>query len=242
VLITSPACLAHGRSTSISGPSWCPEREASTCSHLVVSGASICAPIEGWWHAAYRHRQGAQDRPGVGVSGARSKGRQLRRPVPPSGPLHSPRWRQPINLGIGAAPQPEHQHADRSRRVAANGNLRRAVERRRRAVRHRHRHGAADQGLGSGPLHPGSGRAACGGNGRVEDGRGSLGPMANAPFPIPAHRTGRADFRHPACMGLSLSRGITPFLSSFFLLKSDEFSFVFLRRLRFGDGRRPIAV
>ena len=34
--------------------------------------------------------------------------------------------------------------------------------------------------------------------GRVEDGRGSLGPMANAPFPIPAHQTGRADFRHPA--------------------------------------------
>ena len=34
-------------------------------------------------------------------------------------------------------------------------------------------------------------------NGRVEDGRGSLGPMANAPFPIPAHQTGRADFRHP---------------------------------------------
>ena len=31
--------------------------------------------------------------------------------------------------------------------------------------------------------------------------------MANAPFPIPAHQTGRADFRHPACMGLSLSRG-----------------------------------
>jgi hypothetical protein len=26
------------------------------------------------------------------------------------------------------------------------------------------------------------------------------------------------------------------------VLKSDEFSFVFLRRLRFGDGRRPIAV
>jgi hypothetical protein len=42
--------------------------------------------------------------------------------------------------------------------------------------------------------------------GRVEDGRGSLGPMANAPFPIPAHRHGHADFRHPACMGLSLSR------------------------------------
>src|SRR5271170_7367398 len=35
-------------------------------------------------------------------------------------------------------------------------------------------------------------------SGRVEDGRGSLGPMANAPFPIPAHQTGRADFRHPA--------------------------------------------
>jgi hypothetical protein len=34
--------------------------------------------------------------------------------------------------------------------------------------------------------------------GRVEDRRGSLGPVANAPFPIPAHRTGRADFRHPA--------------------------------------------
>jgi len=27
-------------------------------------------------------------------------------------------------------------------------------------------------------------------SGRVENGRGSLGPMANAPFPIPAHRTG----------------------------------------------------
>jgi len=36
------------------------------------------------------------------------------------------------------------------------------------------------------------------GLGRVEDGRGSLGPKANAPFPIPAHQTGRADFRHPA--------------------------------------------
>ena len=34
--------------------------------------------------------------------------------------------------------------------------------------------------------------------GKVEDGRGSLGPMANAPFPIPARQTGRADFRHPA--------------------------------------------
>src|SRR5690242_1489345 len=34
--------------------------------------------------------------------------------------------------------------------------------------------------------------------GRVEDGRGSLGPMANAPFPISAHRTGRAELPHPA--------------------------------------------
>src|SRR6266704_3023311 len=34
--------------------------------------------------------------------------------------------------------------------------------------------------------------------GRVEDGRGSLGPLAIARFPIPAHQTGRADFRHPA--------------------------------------------
>src|SRR6202790_1687726 len=41
-------------------------------------------------------------------------------------------------------------------------------------------------------------KGATSGSGRVEDGRGSLGPMANAPFPIPAHQTGRADFRHPA--------------------------------------------
>jgi hypothetical protein len=33
--------------------------------------------------------------------------------------------------------------------------------------------------------------------GRVEDGCGSLGPMADAPFPIPAHRTGHTDFRYP---------------------------------------------
>src|SRR5580700_5862804 len=32
------------------------------------------------------------------------------------------------------------------------------------------------------------------------------GLWLNAPFPIPAHRHGHADFRHPACMGLSLSR------------------------------------
>jgi ABC transporter substrate binding protein len=39
---------------------------------------------------------------------------------------------------------------------------------------------------------------------RVEDGRGSLGPMASAPFPILAHRTGRADRRHPALRLASL--------------------------------------
>jgi hypothetical protein len=35
--------------------------------------------------------------------------------------------------------------------------------------------------------------------GRVEDGRGSLGPMAITPFPIPAHRTGRAELPHQMC-------------------------------------------
>src|SRR5580658_4097128 len=34
--------------------------------------------------------------------------------------------------------------------------------------------------------------------GRVEEWRGCLGPEAIAPFPLPAHRTGRADFPHPA--------------------------------------------
>src|SRR5262249_280876 len=43
-------------------------------------------------------------------------------------------------------------------------------------------------------------------DGRVEDGRGSLGPMANAPFPIPAHRTGRAALPHPA-LRLASPRG-----------------------------------
>src|SRR3954470_4932951 len=33
---------------------------------------------------------------------------------------------------------------------------------------------------------------------RVEDGRGGLGPCDIAPFPVPAHQTGRADFPHPA--------------------------------------------
>ena len=34
-----------------------------------------------------------------------------------------------------------------------------------------------------------------------------LSGSALAPFSHPAHRTGHADFPHPACMGLSLSRG-----------------------------------
>src|ERR1700720_2732486 len=40
--------------------------------------------------------------------------------------------------------------------------------------------------------------------GRVEDGRGRLGPMAIAPFPIPAHRTGLAELPHPALRLASL--------------------------------------
>jgi hypothetical protein len=32
--------------------------------------------------------------------------------------------------------------------------------------------------------------------------------VANAPFPLPAHRTGRADFRHPA-LGQELTRSPT---------------------------------
>ena len=34
--------------------------------------------------------------------------------------------------------------------------------------------------------------------GRVQDGRGGLGHVGMAPFPVPAHQTGRADFPHPA--------------------------------------------
>src|SRR5262245_63281180 len=45
-----------------------------------------------------------------------------------------------------------------------------------------------------------------GSGGRVEDGRGSLGPVASAPFPIPAHRTGDPDFRSPA-LRLASPRG-----------------------------------
>src|SRR5262249_6829311 len=44
------------------------------------------------------------------------------------------------------------------------------------------------------------------GSTRVEDGHGGLGHMANAPFPILAHRTGRADLRHPA-LRLASARG-----------------------------------
>src|SRR5436309_1314563 len=39
---------------------------------------------------------------------------------------------------------------------------------------------------------------ATGCRGRVEERRGDWGPLAIAPFPLPAHRTGRADFPHPA--------------------------------------------
>src|SRR6516162_918382 len=42
--------------------------------------------------------------------------------------------------------------------------------------------------------------------GRVEDGRGSWGPMAITPFPISAHRTGGPDFRSPA-LRLASPRG-----------------------------------
>src|SRR3984957_18790781 len=37
------------------------------------------------------------------------------------------------------------------------------------------------------------------------------------PFPHPAHRSGQADFPHPACMGLSLSRASRHSLSSILL-------------------------
>jgi SRSO17 transposase len=42
--------------------------------------------------------------------------------------------------------------------------------------------------------------------GRVEDGRGGLGQVGIAPFPVPAHQTGRAGFPHPA-FRLASSRG-----------------------------------
>ena len=42
------------------------------------------------------------------------------------------------------------------------------------------------------------------GSSGVEERRGDLGPVAIAPFPLPAHRTGRADFPHPALRLASL--------------------------------------
>ena len=46
-------------------------------------------------------------------------------------------------------------------------------------------------------VHTVIGDISFGPNGRVEDGAVTW-PFGNAPFPIPAHRTGRADLRHPA--------------------------------------------
>ena len=55
----------------------------------------------------------------------------------------------------------------------------------------------------------------------------------------------RYDIFNPNFLGYWVGRyGMFPLLFVFItiVLKSDEFSFVFLRRLRFGDGRRPIAL
>ena len=52
--------------------------------------------------------------------------------------------------------------------------------------------------------HPGSATSLT--LGRVEDGRGGLGQVGIAPFPVPAHQTGRAGFPHPA-FRLASSRG-----------------------------------
>jgi hypothetical protein len=41
---------------------------------------------------------------------------------------------------------------------------------------------------------------------------------------------------------IALIKSVSYFLYLTMVLRSDEFSFVFLRRLRFGDGRRPIAL
>src|SRR5881398_2969698 len=60
------------------------------------------------------------------------------------------------------------------------------------------------------PLCPAEGNGGGGGSrrarsivhvaalGRVEDGRGGLGRVGIAPFPVPARQTGRAGFPHPA--------------------------------------------
>src|SRR5262249_25645404 len=51
------------------------------------------------------------------------------------------------------------------------------------------------------PFYPESGQIADISGGLLWQSRGwarYLGPCGNAPFPIPARRTGRADLRHPA--------------------------------------------
>ena len=52
-----------------------------------------------------------------------------------------------------------------------------------------------EQAKTSGPIPPGAADVCFG---TVEDGRGGLGALAITRFPIPAHQTGRADFRRPA--------------------------------------------
>src|SRR5215831_464347 len=52
--------------------------------------------------------------------------------------------------------------------------------------------------------------------GRVEDGRGSLGPEANDPFPIPAHLTERAD----SALGLPIGFTTRPTMFGRFMLAS----------------------
>ena len=45
--------------------------------------------------------------------------------------------------------------------------------------------------------HQGHAPSGINSHGECDRKRGSLGPLAIAPFPIPAHQTGRADFQHP---------------------------------------------
>src|SRR5207247_1451043 len=73
--------------------------------------------------------------------------------------------------------------------------------------------------------------------GRVEDGRGSLGPMASAPFPIPAHRTGRTDFRYPA-LRLVSSQG-TRWDTSRQAFQAQQSAFSLSRCTLFLDGLAP---
>jgi hypothetical protein len=69
-------------------------------------------------------------------------------------------------------------------------------------------------------------------SGRVEDGCGSLGPMAITPFPIPAHRTGRTDCRYPAITSSARAtetpdrkRTSTPFLLALNVLQITILNF-----------------